>query len=677
MLLSQRFFSGDEELGKKDDDHRPGQRLKHKFRANNSKMHSFQRRILKRFTLCGVLLVILYCLFKLKQTATQQYKLSNTLGMSKGSDDSDKKKPIIIKSPQVDISKTISAYELDSLIKLPHLSSTLTAASVTQNKKATNNNVVFAAASLKSAAALIPQACEMARWQRNNVHFAIMGRDDIAVNTFKSFNGIGENCKVKFHDARPNYSMSSSSTRMKSSVSSAFKEIDKYLKSQVIIVDASEKEDMWFRDWIKSKASDPERTIIELPEHAEAKLKWISLLNSKSLSAWNRVSVEIIINPQPSATGSLVRLLESLKEADYFSSRPPHLTIELPHNIEEQTSHYLNKFRWPPSGHPNQGNLLTLHHRISRNGLTPEESSIRMLESFWPSDPFSSQVLVLSPQAEVSPLFFHYLKYLILEYRYSSEAPKQSDSLLGISLDLPSSYLNDTMLFQPPKIKSQEFTPFLWQAPNSNACLFFADKWIELHDFVSQSLNSQHAQSATKAFSPSIKKVSMNFPSWLEYILQLARLRGYMTLYPNFGNNYSFVTIHNELYHVPEEYGPAFESQSESPSVSSGGSDNYLSSKREETSLIVDSLFDALLTHEKLPNLSDLSMVSWDGLELDSFKLNTLTINYQNLFRKEIGGCSEEISKKAIEFSDLNLFCSVDGRRKSDKTLGKDLRSNT
>ncbi|POS86731.1 hypothetical protein EPUL_000976 [Erysiphe pulchra] len=593
-------------------------------------------------------------------TTNQPSEQDVTFGIEKDVDFSNRIKPTDSNCLQPGVSKTTPAHGLDSPIKLPHLSSTLKAASHTKNEAISNYNVVFAAASLKSAAALIPQACEMARWQRNNVHFLIMGRDDIPMNTLKSFNGIGENCKVKFHNARPDFSMCSSNTRMKSSVLSAFKEVNKFLKPEAILVDASRKEELWFREWIKSKAPDIEITIIELPENAEEKLKWTSLLDAKSLSAWNQVSVEIIIHPQPSATGSLVRLLESLKKADYFSSKPPHLTIELPHNIEEQTSHYLNEFKWPPFNNPSQGNLLTLHHRIPQYDLTPEENSIRLLESFWPSDPFGSQVLVLSTQAEVSPLFFHYLKYLILEYKFSSEGSEKQDSLLGISLDLPSSYLNDTTSFEAPKINKREFLPFLWQAPNSNACLFFADKWIELHDFVSRSLNSQHTLPASNNPATSVKYVSKTFPSWLEYILQLARLRGYMTLYPNFGNKFSLLTIHNELYRVPEEYKPDLESESSFSSDSNGGSKKYLSLKRKENPLIVDSLFSSLLAQGKLPDISDLLMISWDGEELDASKLDTLTTNYQNLFRKETGGCTEEVSKKQVEFSAGDLFCLKD-----------------
>jgi hypothetical protein len=51
--------------------------------------------------------------------------------------------------------------------------------------------------------------------------------------------------------------------------------------------------------------------------------------------------------------------------------------------------------------------MLSLRHRIPRQKLTEEESSVRFLESFWPQKPEFSHVLVLSPNTEVSREFFH------------------------------------------------------------------------------------------------------------------------------------------------------------------------------------------------------------------------------------------------------------------------------
>jgi hypothetical protein len=39
----------------------------------------------------------------------------------------------------------------------------------------------------------------MAIRERNFVHFALMGRDDISMDVLKSVNGITEECKIIFH----------------------------------------------------------------------------------------------------------------------------------------------------------------------------------------------------------------------------------------------------------------------------------------------------------------------------------------------------------------------------------------------------------------------------------------------------------------------------------------------
>lgn len=88
---------------------------------------------------------------------------------------------------------------------------------------------------------------------------------------------------------------------------------------------------------------------------------------------------------------------------------PPQLTIELPTDVDPHVEKLLAGFHWPPRheivGH--RPRMLSLRRRIPRAKLTEEESSVRFLESFWPSDPMYSHVLVLSPHTEVTPQFFH------------------------------------------------------------------------------------------------------------------------------------------------------------------------------------------------------------------------------------------------------------------------------
>jgi hypothetical protein len=382
-------------------------------------------------------------------------------------------------------------------------------------------------------------------------------------------------------------------------------------------------------------------------------------------TAWNKVSIDIVVHAQSSTSGSLMRLLDSLKKADFFSSAPPRLTIELPHNIDEPSRQYLSRFKWPPTTQ-NTGSLLTLHHRIPQHGLSAEENSIRMLESFWPSDPYTSHVLVLSPQIELSPLFFHYLKYSMLEYKYSSSKADTYQNLLALSLDIPSTYLNDSTSFVTPltnvtkgsNVVAKGVTPFLWQAPNSNAALYFGEKWVELHDLVAQLLSSEHTLPTPTTLNG--KDVSKTYPSWLEHVLKLARARGYWTIYPNFENSDSLVTLHKDLYQPPEEYSEEIKEES-SDGVLSADPAKHLSLKHTETPLITKSLLSILPFKGELPKITEMPLLSWDGDWINVEDIGNRAVDYSSVFRREIGGCDEKaVEKTRYDLAAGDLFCLND-----------------
>jgi hypothetical protein len=360
-----------------------------------------------------------------------------------------------------------------------------------------------------------------------------------------------------------------------------------------------------------------------------------------------------------------MRLLDSLKKADFFSSAPPRLTIELPHDIDEPSKQYLSRFKWPLTTQ-NTGSLLTLRHRISQYGLSAEENSIRMLESFWPSDPSTSNVLVLSPQIELSPLFFHYLKYSMLEYKYSSSKADMHQNLLALSLDIPSTYLNDSTSFIPPltnvtkgsNVMAKGVTPFLWQAPNSNAALYFGEKWVELHDFVAQLLSSGHTLPTPTTLNG--KDISKTYPSWLEHVLKLARARGYWTIYPNFENADSLATLHNDLYQPPEEYSEEVEAESSDGELTADPA-KHLSLKHTETPLVTKSLLSILPFRGELPKVADMPLLSWDGDLLNVKDIGHHAVSYSRVFRREIGGCDEDtVEKTRYDLAAGDLFCLND-----------------
>lgn len=335
--------------------------------------------------------------------------------------------------------------------------------------------------------------------------------------------------------------------------------------------------------------------------------------------------------------------------------------------MDEFATRFLaNSFSWPPAEFPfpvqGSAQQLTLRRRIPHQRLTAEESSIRFLESFWPANRFTSHVLVLSPQVELSPLYYHYLKYALLEYKYSVTAASSllsHEDLLGISLDLPSTYLNDTTPFAaPPNAESAEAPEgngpsFLWGSPNSNAALYFGDKWTELHTLVSHSLSS--ASSAPK------KRISTSYPSWLEYILTLSNSRGYSMLYPQLTAGDALATVHNELYQPPEEFDKP---KTETETTTEDGNftadpAQHLSLQHKEFPLAHSSLVNMLPDNKLLAPLHSMPLLTWDGRVVDRIDLGDEAEEFSAKFRRVVGGCKTPVPSKTrlVDVGVENLFC--------------------
>ncbi|TAQ84201.1 hypothetical protein B7494_g7473 [Chlorociboria aeruginascens] len=659
-------------MGKRDDDHKPGSKSPLELVWQQRRPHLRTRSLAKRlfFGLVGV--VTLYYFFKYMPTDLKPPRSRPHYDRSGVRGPQQKPVPTISpKTPQNEVAEGPQHY-FNGPIKFYNLAATLHQISKTKGSQLINQNVLFAASNLKSAATILPIACEMGMRQRNYVHFALMGRDDISMDILTAVNGISKDCKIMFHDGRPDLSVESSDFRMEVSCSAGLNHINTFMHPQAILVDGTPgAEDQFFLNGFRSRAQGLGRTLIELPPNAEQNLMWITRLDSAALSAWTKVTVDILVHAPPTSSGSLMRLLDSLKRADYFSSTPPRLTIELPHVVEEPTRRYLERFRWPPVGDQNSGSLLTLHHRIPQHDLTEEENSIRFLEAFWPSNPETSHVLVLSPQAEISPHFFHYLKYTLLEYRYSSKS-EMDGNFMGISLDLPISYLNDSAEFVAPlDYKGDEPVAFLWQAPNSNAALYFGEKWVELHDFVAHSLSSQRALPPAVVLKE--KVVSKTFPSWLEHVLRLARARGYWTVYPNFGSSNSFATLHNELYQPPEEYLKDEEMNHPQDSIElTADPAHHISLKKSERPLISTSLLNILPNSGELPKIAAMPLLSWDGEIIDASQIGVQAVTYSRLFRAEIGGCDTASPEKPrVGLTAGDLFCVFDEKVDAERPVTK------
>lgn len=416
-LGKSRLWADDLELAKKDDDlHAP----RHSRKGSHSHWQAARmprRRIIARFA-AYVFIALLIVVGCIQLVGSGDSAVDRSYANRYKSDDGPKYEPLRSarrppvpdtrpdgrKGALVELVRTYSGP-----IKLPELGESLRGIAKTGGKQAINRNVLFAAASLQSAATLLPLACKMADGRHNYVHFAFMGRSDISLAELLKINGIEASCPLIGHDARPDHSVTSTEVRMMMSTARALYHINSYMHPQAILIDSTDAEEEYFLSGARDQIRGTNSALIELPDHPETRLSWLTKLDSASLGDWNKVHIDIVIQAPLNGAGNLKRLLNSLSRADLSIISPPHLTIELPNIIEPQLESLLAGFQWPPNLELSVPRLemLSLRHRITRPSVTEEESSVRFLESFWPRQLEYSHVLVLSPHTEVTPQFFH------------------------------------------------------------------------------------------------------------------------------------------------------------------------------------------------------------------------------------------------------------------------------
>lgn len=216
---------------------------------------------------------------------------------------------------------------------------------------------------------------------------------------------------------------------------------------------------------------------------------------------------------------------------------------------------------------------------------------------------------------------------------------------MGISFQSPKTLLDDTTPLTIPVVDAKGAkdgaSPFFWQAPTSDAILFMGDKWVELHGYVSRILEKHQTRTDTPAFLAK-KSTSNKHPAWLEYVLQLSQLRGYVTLYPRPETAATILGAHSDLPNTPEEY-----LGEETRSKENGEADEATS--RFDPASPVDML--ATLPQEgDLLTLGVLPLISWSGkpTSLEELEKNSLELTKQ--FRQEVGECPPVVVNEEDEF---------------------------
>ncbi|KAK1146063.1 hypothetical protein N8T08_003711 [Aspergillus melleus] len=509
----------------------------------------------------------------------------------------------------------------DGEIRLIYLAKTLQRIQNPQSRyeKAASSVVMFSGASLKAVSDLLPLACH----------------------------------------SRPDYAQWSTDSRMQGAVTRALGYLQFYLQPQVMITQGVTLEDSFFSKGMELATQRHGLPHIALPGYSR-ELMWISLLNSSALRAWNQIQIEILIQAPSEFSGSVIRLLRSLEEADYLGSTPS-LTIELPQHVDPRLLQYLRKMKWPftPS-------KVTIRRHILPHTLKPAEASLKTVEAFYPRDPNTSHVLMLSPQTELSASFYHFLKYAILNYRHPSATGRSAQNLFGISLELPSSLPTNGEPFRPSRSDvtftddgNRDTLPLsLWQAPNSNAALYFGDKWVELHSFLSKRL---YIQDFAVQDLPQQKIISKKYPAVMEYLLELIRASGYYMLYPAFeASGPALATVHNELYHAPEEFTTHV--SSELPDAERMDNDNDVLQPPKESVEKPVSRAPTLMPlldqfSMSLPAIDTMPLLSYAGHEISRAEWNQNTRDYIQKFRIRHGGCS---TQAPVNANSVSLFCVDD-----------------
>lgn len=202
--MMQSFFLTDEELGKKDDDHKAS---KHILRPKGwAPARVPPRKSVKRLFIALIIGLAVYLFIKNIPTdlGVRDHRRPSYYHPS---DHSDLKTDFPAKpappprgrTPKTPTAASSKDHSYNGPLRFLNLASSLHGITGTRGGYSNNKNVLFAAASLKSAATLLPLACSMGAERLNYVHFALMSRSDISITELGKVNGVDESCQIIFH----------------------------------------------------------------------------------------------------------------------------------------------------------------------------------------------------------------------------------------------------------------------------------------------------------------------------------------------------------------------------------------------------------------------------------------------------------------------------------------------
>lgn len=198
-MSAPRFFLGDEELGKKDDDHNHG---KSRFIPISPAWRPPRR---KRFLFAVVGIALIY-LF-LKRMPSEPPKPERiispvTFSPSQPLSDLDETPDGPPPLPEDGIPNIDHYY--DDRIRFFSLARSLYSGQGLSGFRRDQKVVLFAVADLKVLSDMLPVACDMASRRLNRVHLALMGRNEVSIEGIQMVHNLKEaECPLIWHGRRP------------------------------------------------------------------------------------------------------------------------------------------------------------------------------------------------------------------------------------------------------------------------------------------------------------------------------------------------------------------------------------------------------------------------------------------------------------------------------------------
>ncbi|KAI8884947.1 hypothetical protein K501DRAFT_216489 [Backusella circina FSU 941] len=273
-------------------------------------------------------------------------------------------------------------------------------------------------------------------------------------------------------------------------------------------------------------------TKINIPTAQDISLvSWMADLPLSSLQQWNIPKIKLVVTGGGNKNGgNLQKMLESANKA-YYLGDDVDISIVLDEKSGKSIRNSAEQLAW-------QNGRKEIRHRIS--GVEPMQVFV---ESWYPNSNHEYAIL-LDERVELSNVFYAWLKYSLLKYRYGDSV---SNSIFGISLNTPRVLDTDPTqrrLFQPTFALHEHGydgnSPILIQAPNNFGTLYFPEHWKEFHDYITARLTDQGIANKKKKIKHLLKDYVLTearsnkwLYSWRKYFDEMMYMRGYVIMCPN------------------------------------------------------------------------------------------------------------------------------------------------